>query len=179
MKALFIFLLLSIVSAFSQDMLEIQSVSEHGAIKNFAIARWTPSPSPDVKNYTLYHRYGIADEQYQETVDDTTITIQLNRFSSGIHFENIRFHVTATDHSGNESESSNVVFKLFAKTVTLQGDYNQDGSVLADDIMRMYGALGSEHGNIDFWGTADVNGDGVVLADDMMISRGNLGKSIL
>jgi hypothetical protein len=67
---------------------------------------------------------------------------------------------------------------LFAKAKTLKGDYNQDGAVLADDIMRMNGSLGSGIGDFNFFKTADVNGDGVILADDIMISRGNLGQTL-
>lgn len=154
-----------------------ETIKDKQIVSNVAIATWDANTESDLSHYVVHVQYGSKVELVQ--TPETSIVLNLYElWPEDSFYENVRFNVTAFDQSGNESLPSETKSHLFAKSKTLKGDYNQDGVVLADDIMRMNGALGSSSNDFNFFKTADVNGDGVILADDIMISRGNLGQTL-
>jgi len=151
--------------------------AEKQVVSNLAVAMWDANTESDLNHYVVYIKY--SEYFFANSTPDTIMSLDLaTHWPENTFYENLKFNVTAVDDAGNESGPSNTVEMLFAKARTLVGDFDQNGMVLADDIMRMRGCLGSEIGDFNFFKTADVNGDGLVLADDIMISRGNLGQTL-
>lgn len=141
-----------------------------------ATLMWNANREPDIHHYIVEE--SINNSVYTFTTTDTISHISIDATLSFPFYTTHTFDVRAVDFSGNISLPSDSISTIMSPIRSMPGDVDQDGRVRNSDILRMYGALGKNVGDIGYIDVADLDGDGRIRNNDILAAYGNLGHSL-